>query len=210
MDVSTIVISLGVLIPSVVLHEITHGVVALRFGDDTAQRAGRLTLNPVPHIDPLGSVLLPALLAATGAGILGWAKPVPVDRSKMRRPRDHGLIVSLAGPASNVVLAVLAALALRSLGDPAGASLRTGSTVTRVITSFGVVNVVLAAFNLLPVPPLDGSAMVERLLPRRWLSGWRSLRRWSMLLVLGLVLLVPGALSRLFRVALDLWVLLLG
>lgn len=209
MNVTSIVIGLAVLIPSVILHEITHGVVALRFGDDTAQRAGRLTLNPVPHIDPFGSVLLPALLAATGGGILGWAKPVPVDRSKLRRPRDHGLVVSLAGPASNIVLAVLAALALRPLSGGGAASMAAGSTVARVVTSFGVINVVLAAFNLLPVPPLDGSAVVERLLPRRWLSGWRQLRRWSMLLVLGLVLLVPGALSRVFRVALETWSLLL-
>lgn len=209
MDVTTIAISLGVLIPSVILHEIAHGVVALHFGDDTARQAGRLTLNPVPHIDPFGSVILPALLAVTSAGVLGWAKPVPVDRSRLRRPRDHGLIVSLAGPATNIVLAVAAALALRLTAGGATPGLPGGSLLTRVLVLAGLVNVVLAAFNLLPVPPLDGSAVVERLLPRRWLPRWRRLRRYSMVLVLGLVLLLPGAVSWLYDAALGLWSLLL-
>lgn len=209
MDVTTIVISLAVLIPSIIVHEIAHGVVALWFGDDTAQQAGRLTLNPLPHLDPFGSVVLPALLAVTSAGVLGWAKPVPVDTSKLRRPRDHGLVVSLAGPATNIVLAIAAGLVLRATAagavpGPAGESL-----LVRVLVLVGLVNVVLAAFNLVPVPPLDGSAVVERLLPARWLPGWRRLRRYSMLLVLGLVLLLPGALSWLYRTAFDLWALLL-
>lgn len=198
----TIVLVL-VLIPSVILHELAHGVVALHYGDDTAKRAGRLTLNPVAHVDPFGTIILPTLLALSGAGTFGYAKPVPVDRRRLRRPRDHGLLVSLAGPATNVVLAVLAAIVFRAIRDSAS------PTVTAVVLDFGVVNVVLAAFNALPVPPLDGSAIVERLLPTRLLPAWGQLRRYSMFLVLGVVLLLPGALGRVFDIAVQVWALLL-
>lgn len=199
-----------VLVPSVILHEVSHGWVALRFGDPTAQRAGRLTLNPVSHIDPFGTLLLPLMLAVLGGAVFGYAKPVPVNNANMRRPRDHGLVTSLAGPATNIVLAVLAAVVLRGLGrDTVVGALGQGAIWVRVLVALGVVNVVLAAFNLIPVPPLDGSAVVERFLPRRWLAGWHRVRQYSMLLVLGLVLLVPGVLQRVFDTALDLWARLL-
>jgi Zn-dependent protease len=197
------VLFIVVLVPSVILHEVAHGVVALRFGDDTAKRAGRLTLNPLPHIDPFGTVILPALLVFTTGTAFGYARPVPVTTSRLRRPRDHGLLVSLAGPATNIVLAVVAALVLRALlpdGDP---------LVLDLIFRFGIINAVLAAFNLLPVPPLDGSAVVERVLPRGLLPGWRRLARYAMPVVLLLVLLAPGLLGRLLRAASDLWVQLL-
>jgi Zn-dependent protease len=197
------VLFIVVLVPSVILHEVAHGVVALRFGDDTAKRAGRLTLNPLPHIDPFGTVILPTLLVFTTGTAFGYARPVPVTTSRLRRPRDHGLLVSLAGPATNIVLAVVAALVLRALlpdGDP---------LVLDLIFRFGIINAVLAAFNLLPVPPLDGSAVVERVLPRGLLPGWRRLARYAMPVVLLLVLLAPGLLGRLLRAASDLWVQLL-
>ncbi len=193
------------LIPSVILHEVSHGVAALRFGDPTAKDAGRLTLNPIPHIDPFGTILLPAMLALTTGGIFGYAKPVPVRPGRMRRPRDHGLLVSLVGPVVNIALAVLAAIVLGLLPrDPTSASL-----LVDAVAIFGFVNVILAAFNLIPIPPLDGSAIVERLLPRRWLPRWHQLRNYSMGILLILVLLVPGAFNRVFGVALDGWRLLL-
>lgn len=200
---------LAVLAPSVILHEVAHGAVALRFGDPTAKEAGRLTLNPVRHVDPLGTVILPAILAFSGAGVFGWAKPVPVNPSRMRRPRDHGLVVSLAGPAVNIVLAIIAALLLRS-ADPRGPiGIGVGEMWIQFLVAFGVTNVVLAAFNLIPVPPLDGSAVIERFLPTRFLPRWHQVRQYSMLLVLGLVMLVPGALDAVFDVAIDLWANLL-
>src|SRR6267143_1365506 len=104
---------LAVLIPAIILHEVSHGVVALAFGDDTAKRAGRLTLNPIAHVDPVGSVALPLLLAVVGAPIFGWAKPVPVNPRNLRNPRQQTLLVSLAGPATNIVLAIATALVLR-------------------------------------------------------------------------------------------------
>lgn len=203
------IVLIAVLIPSVILHEVMHGVAALKFGDDTAKRAGRLTLNPIAHVDLFGTILLPTVLAIAGGGVFGYAKPVPVRPSRMRRPRDHGLLTSLAGPATNIVLAVGAALALRAvLGD--GTTVRDPSQLlVEVLVAFGLVNVVLAAFNLIPVPPLDGSALVERVLPDAWLPAWHQLRRYSMLLVLALVFLVPGALSRVFRAAFELWSALL-
>jgi Zn-dependent protease len=194
---------LVVLVPSVILHEVAHGVTALRFGDDTAQRAGRLTLNPLAHVDPFGTVLLPTLLAFTTGAAFGYAKPVPVVPARMRRPRDHGLLVSLAGPATNVLLAVLAALVLRWF-TPA-----TSEWVVDIIVRFGIVNAILAAFNLLPIPPLDGSALVERVLPRRYLPGWHRVRQYSMPILLVLVLLVPRVLRTVFGWAVGLWSLLL-
>ena len=202
MDVSPVVLIL-VLIPSVILHEVSHGVVALWFGDDTAKQAGRLTLNPVAHVDVFGTIILPTMLAIAGGTVFGYAKPVPTRPSRMRDPRNHGLWTSLAGPATNIVLAVLAALVIRL----SPATLDGGSG--EALLAFGVVNVILAAFNLIPLPPLDGSAVVQRFLPEAWLPGWLKLRRYSMWLVLGVVLLVPGALSGVFRVAVRLWVGLL-
>lgn len=194
------------LLPSVIIHEVMHGVVALHYGDDTAQRAGRLTLNPVPHIDPFGTLLLPLMLSLSGAGVFGYAKPVPVRPGNMRDPRNHGLIVSLAGPAINIVLAVVAALVLRVLIDPTqSVSLDSGSFAIRLVAIFGVTNVILAAFNLLPIPPLDGSAVIERFLPAAWLPGWSKLRRYSMGLLLVVVLAIPGALSGVFSSAISLW-----
>jgi len=201
-DIERIVLVLAALVPSIILHEVSHGVVALAFGDDTARRAGRLTLNPFRHIDPFGSVLLPVLMALSSIGAFGYAKPVPVDLGRLRRPREHALWVALAGPATNIVLAVLAAVALRTLRPETG-------TVADFIVLVGVINVVLAAFNLLPVPPLDGSAIIERFLPRAWLGRWLQLRRYSMVLVLVVVLALPQVLNVVFRRAIDLWAHLL-
>jgi Zn-dependent protease len=198
---STTVILLASLIPSVILHEVAHGVVALRLGDDTARRAGRLTLNPVKHVDPFGTLLLPAMLALSGLGILGYAKPVPVDVRRLRHPRNDSVWVALAGPGTNIVLSVLAALVYRAF-EPEG-------TAGDVVLLFGVVNVILAAFNLIPLPPLDGSALVERVLPRSWWSQYLRLRKYSMLLVLAVVILVPGVLGGFLDWAIDQWARLL-
>jgi Zn-dependent protease len=117
----------------------------------------------------------------------------------MRRPRDHGLLVSLAGPATNIVLALLATVVLRSLPPT------TSQTVADLVLRFGAINVILAAFNLLPIPPLDGSALVERVLPRRMLPRWHQIRQYSMAVLLLVVLLLPGVLNRVFSVAFNLW-----
>lgn len=196
-DWGLVALLVGVLVPSVILHEVAHGWVASRLGDDTARRKGRLTLNPLAHIDPFGTVLLPLLLALSGLGVIGYAKPVPVNVRKLRRPRDHAVVVALAGPATNIVLAVIAALAVRALGgvreftfDEANRLVDIGPEHVAYVA--GLVNVLLALFNLLPVPPLDGSAVVERALPTRWYGGWLQLRRFAVILLLVAVVLGAG------------------
>ena len=208
MHVSTeTLIFLAVLIPSVILHEISHGVVALAFGDDTAKRAHRLTLNPVHHIDPFGTVILPALLIFSGVPAFGYAKPVPVNVHKLRRPRDHSLLVSLAGPATNITLALLGALALRVVY--AGRPYPVDSAGFEALWGVGVFNVYLAVFNLLPIPPLDGSAMVERLLPTRWWPGWLRFRQYSMAILFLAVFWGGRWLDKVFDPAIRTWLRLL-
>ncbi len=191
----------GVLVPSIILHEVSHGAVALAFGDRTAQKAGRLTLNPIRHIDPFWTILLPAVMVFYTGRAFGMAKPVPVDQSQMRNPRNHGLLTSLAGPATNIALAGLALVVFR-IGTPRG-------TVAEVVAIFGLANVILAVFNLLPIPPLDGSAVVERILPLRWLTPYLRLRRYSFFLFIGLFLLAGDLLGRALNPAVDLWFRLL-
>ncbi len=211
-DWGQVLLVVGVLVPSVILHEVSHGVVALLYGDDTAKQAGRLTLNPVRHIDPFGTVILPVLLSLGGLGAFGYAKPVPVQPNRLRDPRQHSLYVSLVGPAVNIVLALVAVVVYRSAFEP----VRLGDTLfldpswlARVVFTFGFVNVILAVFNLLPIPPLDGSAMIERMLPQRWWPAWLRVRQWSFGILLLLVLALPGALTTVFRPALDLYARLL-
>ena len=176
------------LIAAVILHEISHGVVALWFGDDTAKRAHRLTLNPIPHIDPLGSIILPAFGALTGAPVIGWAKPVPVNPNRLRHPRRDMLAVSLAGPTTNFLLCAVSAVIARTLykGEPFN-TLGDLPLPVLIPLQFAVVNLLLGIFNFLPIPPLDGSALVERLLPEKWLPRWYQFRQFGFLILFALV-----------------------
>ena len=201
------IVFFAMLFPSIILHEVSHGWVANSFGDDTAKRAGRLTLNPIAHIDPFGTIILPVLLIATTGRAFGYAKPVPVNPRNLRHPRDQSLLVSLAGPGVNIALALMAAFALRRVFTP-GEPVQVWS-LADFLLNLGYANVLLAAFNLIPLPPLDGSALVERLLPRSWWPGYLRIRQYSMGALLILVLLLPGVLSHVFNWALDLWLRLL-
>jgi Zn-dependent protease len=180
------------IIPSIILHEISHGWVALAFGDDTAKRAGRLTLNPIPHIDPVGSLLVPGLMALSGLGFFGWAKPVPVNLSRLRSPRNQGVLVSLAGPFTNLVITAIAAVVfLATNQEHTGLTLAGPFRLTifaEVLFVLGLVNIGLAAFNLIPIPPLDGSVLLERLLPRSWWPGYLRLRPYTMPVLMGIVI----------------------
>jgi Zn-dependent protease len=183
------VVFFACLFVAIILHEISHGVVALFFGDDTAKKAGRLTLNPIPHIDPFGSVILPAMLTVAGFRAFGYAKPVPVDPSKLRDPRRDMLFVGLAGPVTNFVLMAGAAVGGRVLlrqwmdAHPVQAAFGVAWTdlplVTQLVLFFALANLLLGLFNLLPIPPLDGSSLIERVLPRRWLPGWYRFRPYG-------------------------------
>ncbi len=180
------------LVVAVILHEISHGVVALWFGDDTAKRAGRLTLNPIPHIDPFGSLILPALGALSGLPVIGFAKPVPVNPARLRRPRRDLVFVSLAGPLTNFLLCMIFAVIARWMVDQGrgiGGTFdnATGDVLLEIVFYFSLINLLLGLFNLLPIPPLDGSALVERVLPASWLPHWYRFRPYGILLLFALV-----------------------
>ncbi len=174
------------LISAIILHEIAHGLVALWCGDDTARKAGRLTLNPVPHIDLFGSIIIPAMGALSGVAVVGWAKPVPINPSRMRNPRRDSLIVGLAGPASNIALMLISAVIARFWFQSLTVRVWTYTDLpigVRILTTFAVINLFLAIFNLLPIPPLDGSALIERALPSAWLATWWRIRPYGMLIL---------------------------
>ena len=211
-DWGRVAVLVAVLIPSVILHEVSHGAVANVFGDDTAKRAGRLTLNPLAHVDPFGTVLLPLLLSLSGVGAFGYAKPVPVNPRKLRHPRQHSLYVSLAGPVVNIALALVSVVLLNTLYDGAierAFSVDDLAIGPKILFWLGFINVILAVFNLLPIPPLDGSAFVERVLPASWWPTWLRFRQWGFGILLVLVFLIPGSLDRIFDPALRQWARLL-
>jgi Zn-dependent protease len=179
------------LVFAIVFHEISHGWVANAFGDPTARRLGRLSPNPVRHVDPIGTVALPLILAVTGAPVFGWAKPVPVTASRMRNPRFHMVLVALAGPGMNLLLALLAGFALAAIRwvEP-GPGLASLFLIANLV-NFLAINVFLAVFNMLPIPPFDGGHVVEGLLPRGLAVHYAKLRRVGFALLIFLLLVVP-------------------
>jgi Zn-dependent protease len=209
-DWERVAFMLAAIVPAIILHEVSHGVVALWFGDDTAKRAGRLTLNPVAHVDPFGTILLPAILSLSGIGAFGYAKPVPVNVRRLRHPRQHSLYVSLAGPLTNAALAVIALVLFRLTRPDLLVFIDDLGVVPQWLFWFGLVNVLLAVFNLLPIPPLDGSAMIERVLPHRWWPTWLRFRQYGFGILLLLFFVLPGALDRVFDPAIELWLDLVG
>ena len=192
-----VLILVPVLLFSFVLHEWAHAWVADRQGDPTARELGRLTLNPIPHIDLFGTLIVPAMLVASGSGFLiGWAKPVPIVAANFRNYRKGDILVSLAGVAANFVLALACTVALIGLvyltrQFPAVA--RVGPTLEQMLDVGIRLNFLLAVFNLLPVPPLDGSRLVYHLLPRGLSEGYRRMERWGILVFV--LLLLTGAIS---------------
>jgi Zn-dependent protease len=172
------------IVPSVILHEVSHGWVANFFGDSTAKDNGRLTLNPLAHIDPFGTVLLPLMMVLAGLPAFGYAKPVPVNVSRLRNPRTQSLYVSLAGPLVNIILSGV------GLGLCLLAVHVTQSQFTFNVGEYlGLANLVLAAFNLIPIPPLDGSAIIERFVPRKHLPRYYQMRARALPVVMVLVVL---------------------
>ena len=172
--------ALLVLILSIVFHEIAHGYVAYRLGDPTAKASNRLSLNPLRHVDPFGSVLLPLILVMTNSPVLfGWAKPVPVNPGYFRDVKKGMMLVGVAGPASNLVLASAAALVFRVLG-PDG-------LIGLFLVQVCIINVVLALFNLIPVPPLDGSRVVVGFLPEDMARNYLRLEPYGFLIIFGLL-----------------------
>jgi Zn-dependent protease len=188
-----------ILLFSVIIHEVAHGYVALRLGDPTARSAGRLTLNPLPHIDLIGSIFIPLFsLLTAGSVFIAWAKPVPIDTSRFVHPRRDDLLVSIAGPVSNILMAFAYSIAVVLLGFTGNVVNAEGATTAIDAVEFlmkmfygGIyLNIVLAVFNLIPVPPLDGSHVLAALLPVRLARGFRSIGFAGILLII-FVMRVP-------------------
>lgn len=176
-------ILLPCLIVAIVFHEVAHGWAALALGDPTAKEAKRLTLNPIRHVDPVGTVILPGFLAMVGAPVFGWAKPVPVNAARLDNPRFGMMAVAAAGPATNFLLALLGAAVLgivSAAGEP-------GALVTQALLSLILINLFIGLFNLLPIPPFDGSHIVEGALPPRWAAQYEKLRPYGMVLFFALI-----------------------
>jgi Zn-dependent protease len=189
------------LVFAIVLHEISHGWVANAFGDPTARRKRRLSLNPLRHVDPIGTVALPLFLAVSGAPVFGWAKPVPVVQRRLRNPRFHMMLVALAGPGMNLLLAVLAALALAGLRWLAPGDSVFWLFLFLNLANFLIINIFLAVFNMLPIPPFDGSHVVEGMLPRPMAARYRSLGRFGFPFLLLILVALPMLAPRLNLVA---------
>ena len=170
---------------AITLHEVAHGWVARHFGDRTAEMLGRLSLNPLRHIDPVGTVLVPALLLALGGPLFGWAKPVPIAQRALRDPRRSMIWVALAGPAANLAMALVWCAVLAGVARLDG-SLTLVGWLALMAQAGIVINVVLALFNLFPIPPLDGGRVLVGILPPRAAAAVEKLEPFGLLIVLGL------------------------
>ncbi len=177
------------LVLAITLHEAAHGYAALRFGDDTALRAGRVSANPLHHIDPFGTLVLPALLLLSGTSFLfGWAKPVPVSFGRLKPIRLGTVLVALAGPGVNLLLALISALLVYAMPFvPVLGRSWLGNNLANSVE----INLVLAVFNLLPLPPLDGGRVLVALLPRRWAMALEGVERYTFLILLAGLFLLP-------------------
>lgn len=182
------------MIIAIVFHEIAHGWMARALGDPTAAEAGRLSLNPLRHVDPFGTIILPGLLKVSGAPVFGWAKPVPVDFSRLRNPRWGMVAVAAAGPGINFILAAVAAIGLGllvratdTMGDPGLATL----FVSDNLRNFLIVNLFLGTFNLLPIPPFDGSRIVMGVLPPPLARIYGKIEPFGLIVVFALLVILP-------------------
>jgi len=202
------IISLFVVLFAITVHEASHGWAALKMGDPTAYQLGRITLNPIRHIDPIGTILLPLMLIVMGAPPFGWAKPVPVNPLNLKNPRKDNLIISIAGPVSNISVAVIAFIILKILMnlDPslfyAGGG-KASSLLSPLITLVYytiVINVILAFFNLIPIPPLDGSGVVMGLISEEAAQKYELIRPYGFFILI--LLIMTGFIGRILGVVL--------
>lgn len=191
------VITITILVFSAILHEVAHGFVADKLGDPTARLMGRLTLDPRKHIDPFLSILLPLILYLTSPIIFGGAKPVPVDPFNLKDGRKDIALVSLAGPATNILIAVITAMCLKVLfpGETLSMILQNGSLLGAIMGTIVHINLLLAVFNLLPIPPLDGSKIFSLILPESMANAFLSLGRYGMFILFILLMFPIGGIS---------------
>ncbi len=182
------------LVFAIVFHEVAHGWMARALGDKTAAELNRLSLNPLRHVDPVGTIILPGFLALAHLPVFGWAKPVPVVKERLRNPRFGMMAVATAGPAMNLLMAAVGAVILGLLIQHYGHAQKPSGLVQFIaenLINFLSINVFLALFNLLPIPPFDGSHIFEGLLPRRLAGYYAQFRHMGMLLAILLLVVVP-------------------
>ena len=193
------------LVIAIVFHEVSHGFVARSLGDPTAHLLGRLSLNPLKHVDPFGTVILPAILKLSGLPVFGWAKPVPVRKELLRNPRRDMMLVAAAGPASNLVMAVIGAVLFAIIVPAIALSTTDMASLNAALNGAGpfelfvalnflnfiAINVFLALFNLLPVPPFDGGHIIEGLLPPRLAARFGELHKYALLVMILLIVVLP-------------------
>src|SRR5262245_57224115 len=193
-DIAQIFIAFSVLLFSLTVHEMAHAWTADRLGDPTARLLGRVSLNPLVHADLIGTVLFPLIAMTTGAPIIGWAKPVPVSTRPLGHPRRDYVLVAAAGPASNLVLAVLSATLLAALHAGGAVTPQTigeanvSAPLAALLSQAMRLNVLLAVFNMIPIPPLDGGNVLGGLLPYRLAASFDQIRRYGFLLLYALIL----------------------
>jgi len=184
------------LVIAIVFHEVAHGLAARALGDKTAQEMNRLSLNPLRHVDPIGTVVFPGFLALASLPVFGWAKPVPVNGNRLRNPRRDMMLVAAAGPGMNLVMAAVGAVLMGLLliafagAEPAGAVVK---FIALNLQQFIVINVFLALFNLLPIPPFDGSHILAGLLPAKMARAYSGLHQYGMLFAILLIVVLPYA-----------------
>lgn len=172
---------------AITLHEVAHGWAAYAFGDPTAKMLGRLSLNPIKHIDPIGTILIPAIMVYFSGFIFGWAKPVPVNWSNLRHQRRDVPLVALAGPAANLVMAFIWAIIAKLSFMIGGGQLR-ASQVLIAMSAIGIqVNIILLVLNLIPIPPLDGSRVITSFLPGRWAYELQKVEQFGFIILLALL-----------------------
>ncbi len=181
---------------AITLHEVAHGAVASLLGDPTARLAGRLTVNPLRHVDPVGTVLVPLLTFFTAGFVFGWAKPVPVDWRRLRNPRRDMALVAAAGPGANLAMLIAWALLMKLAALAGQGMIWLALPLIYMGVAGIIINAILALINLIPVPPLDGSRVLSALLPPRWAWVYNRLEPYGLIILL--VLLVSGALDHIF------------
>ena len=187
-------IQLVCFIPAIVIHEVSHGFVAHKLGDPTAKSAGRLSLNPLKHIDPFGTVILPIILAIAGGPVFGYAKPVPYNPRYFKNLKVGEVLTGLAGPASNFIMALATAIVAFILIQFNILSSEIGEWVFIALYYFTFINLILMFFNLIPLPPLDGSSVIVPFLPQKAIPTWYQIQRYALPIFFVIVFLLPSIL----------------